>query len=135
MASSRPNTAASTITTGRRASRRARALSLVAVTLLLGLLPSAALAASEPTAGYKTAPTTPKTTPSKGVAPSKEEKPATGANEPPPATSPAPASEKASTLPFTGFDLRWDIGVGLLLIAAGVSIVVLQRRQRRDSAR
>jgi hypothetical protein len=106
-----------------------------ALALALALLPSAAIAASEPTAGYKTAPTKPTTTPSSGVAPSKEEKPATSTNEPAPATSTAPASEKASTLPFTGFDLRWDIGIGLLLIAAGVSIVVVQRRQRRDSAR
>ena len=27
------------------------------------------------------------------------------------------SSEKASTLPFTGFDLRWDVGFGLLLMA------------------
>jgi hypothetical protein len=29
-------------------------------------------------------------------------------------------------------DLRWSIVVGLLLIGAGFSIVVLQRRERRD---
>jgi len=98
----------------------------LAVVLALALAPGVALAASEPTSGYKQTPTVSKTTPSKAVEPSKEaEKP----------KEVAPTSEKATSLPFTGFDLRWDIGLGLLLIAAGVSIVVLQRRQRRDSQR
>jgi hypothetical protein len=128
-------------------------LPLVAL-LALALVPGAALAA-EPTSGYGTtststtptsgystttpAPTTTPTTPSKGVAPSKEaEKPTstTPASETAPAkTSTAPTSEKASTLPFTGFDLRWDIGFGLLLMLTGFSIVLVQRRQRRDSGR
>jgi hypothetical protein len=38
-------------------------------------------------------------------------------------------------LPFTGFDLRWTIGGGVLLIAMGFSIVTAQRRQRRDTGR
>jgi len=53
------------------------------------------------------------------------------ASEPAPTTSTAPSTEKASTLPFTGFDLRWDIGFGLLLTISGFSIVLRQRRQRR----
>jgi uncharacterized surface anchored protein len=108
--------------------------------MALALLPSAAIAASEPTAGYKETPTVSKTTPTTGVSPSKEaEKPSstTPAKETAPAstTSTPTTGEKATTLPFTGFDLRWDIALGLLLVAAGVSIVVLQRRQRRDSRR
>jgi hypothetical protein len=45
-----------------------------------------------------------------------------------------PAKEaKASTLPFTGFDLRWSVAIGLVLMCAGFSIVAVQRRQRRRS--
>jgi hypothetical protein len=135
--------------------RRLSILPLVAL-LALALIPGAAVAA-EPTSGYGTTSTsttptsgygtttptpttTTTTTPSKGVAPSKEaEKPTstTPASETAPAkTSTTPTtSEKASTLPFTGFDLRWDIGFGLLLMLAGFSIVLVQRRQRRDSGR
>jgi hypothetical protein len=40
-----------------------------------------------------------------------------------------------STLPFTGFDLRWTIGAGLLLLGMGFSIVTVQRRQRRETGR
>lgn len=46
-----------------------------------------------------------------------------------PTKTSAPA--KGSTLPFTGFDLRWTVGFGLLLMGAGASIVAMQRRQRR----
>jgi hypothetical protein len=130
MASSRPSTVS-----GERARKGSsgiwRGLTVVAVLLALALLPSVALGASEPTSGYKQTPTVGKTTPSSGVAPSKEEK-TTPKETAPASESTAPAAEKATTLPFTGFDLRWDIGLGLLLIAAGVSIVVLQRRQRRE---
>jgi cytoskeletal protein RodZ len=155
MASSRPRTvgAAPMRKGSSRILRRLSILPLVAL-LALALVPGAALAA-EPTSGYGTtststtptsgystttpAPTTTPTTPSKGVAPSKEaEKPTstTPASETAPAkTSTAPTSEKASTLPFTGFDLRWDIGFGLLLMITGFSIVLVQRRQRRDSGR
>jgi hypothetical protein len=38
-------------------------------------------------------------------------------------------------LPFTGFDLRWTIGGGVLLIAMGLSLVTAQRRQRRGTGR
>ncbi len=156
MASSRPRTAgAAPMRKGSsRILRRLSILPLVAL-LALALVPGAAVAA-EPTSGYGTtststtptsgygtttpAPTTTTTTPSKGVAPSKEaEKPSstTPASETAPTkTSTTPTtSEKASTLPFTGFDLRWDLGFGLLLMLAGFSIVLVQRRQRRDSGR
>lgn len=140
MASSRPQTAAAApMRTGSsRVWRRISMLALVA--LALALVPAVAVAA-EPTSGYGTTPTTTtktNTSPSKGVEPSKEaEKPTTStpASEPAPATSTAPSTEKASTLPFTGFDLRWDIGFGLLLMLAGFSIVLLQRRQRRERGR
>jgi hypothetical protein len=102
--------------------------------------------AAEPTTGYgqepKTTTTTttatppPTTTPSTGTLPAKEaEKPATAekATEPAKTSSAPTTTEKAGTLPFTGFDLRWDIGIGLLLMGAGFSIVAVQRRQRRDS--
>jgi len=49
--------------------------------------------------------------------------------EPPPKLVVDPV--KASKLPFTGFDLRWDIGGGLLLMGAGFSLVAAQRRHRR----
>ena len=156
MASSRPRTAgAAPMRKGSsRILRRLSILPLVAL-LALALVPGAAVAA-EPTSGYGTtststtptsgygtttpAPTTTTTTPSKGVAPSKEaEKPSptTPASETAASkTSTTPTtSEKASTLPFTGFDLRWDLGFGLLLMLAGFSIVLVQRRQRRDSGR
>jgi cytoskeletal protein RodZ len=156
MASSRPRTvgAAPMRKGSSRIMRRLSILPLVAL-LALALVPGAAVAA-EPTSGYGTTststtptsgygtttptPTTSTTTPSKGVAPAKEaEKPSatTPASETAPAkTSTTPTTgEKASTLPFTGFDLRWDIGFGLLLMLAGFSIVLVQRRQRRDSGR
>lgn len=44
-------------------------------------------------------------------------------------------SRKASTLSFTGFDLRWTIGIGLLLMGAGFNIVTVLRRQRRNIGR
>ena len=44
-------------------------------------------------------------------------------------TSPSKAAK--TTLPFTGLDLRWTIGVGLLLIGSGLVIVGAQYRHRR----
>jgi len=111
-------------------SRGLSALSVVALLALALLLPGTALAA-EPTAGYNQEPNKPKTTsttPTTGTSPSKE------AAKPTPSSEPAPASTstpKASTLPFTGFDLTWDIGFGLLLMGAGCSILAMLRRQRR----
>jgi cytoskeletal protein RodZ len=152
MASSRPRSAGAA-STRRGPSSVLGELSLASfvVMLALALAPGAALAA-EPTSGYTTTtppttgttPTTPatttttKTTPSTGTLPSKEaEKPTTStpSTEPSPektSSTPTTTTAKSGTLPFTGFDLRWDIGLGLLLIAAGFSIVVMQRRQRRD---
>jgi len=120
------------------------------------LLPSTAVAAEPGTSGYgygsqepnkPSTPTTPAattpatttpattTTPKTGTLPSKEsEKPTTPTSETEPEkTSSTPT--KASTLPFTGFDLRWDIGFGVVLLGAGFSILAMQRRQRRGSSR
>ena len=136
----------------RGSSRAWRRLSVVPVALLLAaalLGPDTAVAA-EPTSGYsqtaptpKTTPSTPaKTTPTTGTSPSKEEKttpsketaPSTSTSTTPTSTTSA-SKEKASTLPFTGFDLRWALGVGVLLLATGFSIVLVERRQRRRAGR
>ncbi len=130
MASSRPHTEGA-VSMRSGTSGLVRRLSAISALLLLALalaLPGAAFAASEPTAGYNQTPTTPKT----GTSPSKEEKPA---SEPAAEKTTTPTTEKASTLPFTGFDLRWSLAVGVLLMGAGFSIVAVQRRQRRDSHR
>jgi len=156
VASSRPRKAGATPLS--RGSRGCRRLSVVPIVLLLAaalFLPASASAA-ESTSGYSqtvptpkttpttpaTTPTTPATTPTTGTSPSKEEK--TTPEKPTPTKEAAPTSttsttptseskEKASTLPFTGFDLRWSIGIGVLLISAGFSIVLLERRRRGSS--
>jgi uncharacterized surface anchored protein len=43
------------------------------------------------------------------------------------------SAPKAKKLPFTGFDLRWTLGFGLLLTCAGFSIVAAQRHRRERS--
>ena len=137
MASSRPRTpGAAPIRRGASSVLRA-ALGLPVVLLLAAalLLPGTAVAA-EPSSGYNQEPNTPKTTPATGTSPSKESSEPTSTT---PATEAAPTSTtstaKASTLPFTGFDLRWDVGFGVLLLGAGISILAMQRRQRRRSER
>jgi hypothetical protein len=139
VASSRPQIADAPARSRRAPWRTARGLaSALAIAVALAAVPGTALAASgtSPKSGYEQEPNTPKTTPKSGTAPSKEsEKPSTTpTTEPAPTTTPTTSEspEKAKTLPFTGFDLRWEIGLALLLIAAGASIVVLQRRQRRS---
>jgi hypothetical protein len=70
-----------------------------------------------------------------GLSTYNETKTTTSAAEPTqstaPATATAPAKElpKTSTLPFTGLDLGNVVLVGFLLIGAGTSIVVVQRRR------
>ena len=137
IASSRPQTA--TAESVRRGSPRAlRPLLALPIALLLAVAvvaPTTAFAA-ETGSGYNqkpptpTTPTTTKTSttpePKSGTSPVKEE-------VPPAKTSTVPTTESAKTLPFTGFDLRWTVGIGLLLIGAGFSIVTVQRRQRRNS--
>jgi uncharacterized surface anchored protein len=140
MASSRPrNVGAAPM--GRGSSGVLRRLSIVPVVLVLALIviaPSTAFAASETTTGYTQEPNKPKeepktettpTTESSTPEPAKEVSPSTSTT---PASSTSPSAEKASTLPFTGFDLRWSLGIGLLLLVSGFSIVTVQRRQRRS---
>jgi hypothetical protein len=135
MASSRPQTVGAA-PIGRGSSRALRglwALSTVALLALALLLPGAAVAA-EPTAGYNQEPNKPKTTttPKTGTSPSKEA--ATPTVEAAPTSSTPTTSEKATTLPFTGLDLRWDVGFSLVLMGAGLSILVMLRRQRRHGS-
>src|ERR1700730_16997727 len=62
-----------------------------------------------------------------GTSPSKEKTTPEKTETPTTSKSTAPTSEtKAATLPFTGLDLRWTLGMGLLLVGAGFSIVVMQ---------
>ena len=120
----------------KRSSRASRRLLVLPIALLLAVAlvaPTTALAAGstskEGLSGYSQ---TPK--PTSGTSPSKET--STPKKETAPAkttTTPTTESAKAKTLPFTGFDLRWTIGVGLLLMGVGFSIVTVQRRQRRDT--
>ena len=137
MASSRPQTLGAA-STGRGSTGIVRRFSLLSVLLLMAIAlvgPSTALATGESTYGSK--PNTP-TTPKTGTSPSKESsspKTSTPTSETSPsttATTPTTEAEKTSTLPFTGFNLSWSVGIGLLLMGAGFSIVVVQRRQRRE---
>jgi cytoskeletal protein RodZ len=87
------------------------------------------------TTGYNQTPPSAGTSPSKeksapAKAPAKEVAPATKSSVPT-----TTKSTKASTLPFTGFDLRWTVGIGLLLMGMGFLIVMVQRRQRRSTGR
>jgi hypothetical protein len=114
----------------------------VAFALAMALVvPTAAFAAEEGLSNYNNKPTTSSSTPTPapatGTSPSKESStptkttaPETSSTEP--STTSEPTAKKASTLPFTGFDLRWTIGAGVILLAMGFSIVTVQRRQRRS---
>jgi hypothetical protein len=107
----------------------------VALLLAIALAaPMTALGATSTSKENGYSQTAPAPKPSTGTSPSKES--STPAKETSPATtSAAPAAEtsKAKTLPFTGFDLRLTVGIGVLLMAAGFSIVTVQRRHRRDT--
>jgi hypothetical protein len=134
MASSRPQTAG-TSTTRSGSSRVLRRLMILPVVLALAVAPAAPVLAASTGSTYNNSEAK-KPTPNSGTSPSKATKtpaktvsPATTSSTPATTTKPA----KASTLPFTGFDLRWTVGAGLLLVGAGGSILVMQRRQRRDS--
>jgi hypothetical protein len=123
----------------RRAARRGSVALSVALALMLPASP--ALAATTGTSGYKQEPPKPTTTPKSGTAPSKEAttpstttpkaatEPTTTSTTPTPTQTVSPSESK---LPFTGLNLTWVVGGGLLLLGAGLSLRVLQRRQRYD---
>ncbi len=114
--------------------RRLTLLPMILLLCMALLAPGSALAAEESntSSGYNQEPNKPKT----GTSPSKEaEEPAAS---PSAETTPTTTSEPEATtktLPYTGFDLRWSFGLGLLLMGAGFSIVAVQRRQRREGGR
>ncbi len=139
VASSRPRTAGASRMRIGSARTAGGLVTLVAVLLMTFalVLPSGALAAGESTSGYNQKPAT---TPTTGTAPSKEVKTGAPAGEEPAKATSSPTTSsstgttpKSSTLPFTGFDLRWSLALGLLLVGAGFSIVAIQRRERRGS--
>ena len=128
-----------------RGSRFARRELLALPAVLALLIPAApAFAAtstgtsSNGTSGYgQTAPTpTTKTEPKKEVEPSKEASKTTPSTTVEPAkeptTTPTTTTPKASTLPFTGLNLTWVVGAGVLLLGAGLSIrLALRTRSGR----
>jgi hypothetical protein len=126
-----------------RRSRRVARRALLAVPIALAVaIPAPALAqttgtTTSATSGYGTKPpVTTNAEPNSGTAPSKEATTPKSAPEPT-STTPATSTEPAkagtapaaeSKLPFTGLDLRWVVGAGLLLLAGGLSIRLTQRR-------
>jgi cytoskeletal protein RodZ len=157
VASSRPQAAEAALM--RRGSSRAwrRVVILpVALSLAVALMASTTAFAAETTTGYsqtppapttKTTPTgttpsstTPSSTtpaPTTGTSPSKESSTPTTTTAPTTTTTPATTASPttAKSLPFTGFDLRWTVGIGIVLMGMGFSIVTMQRRQRRGTRR
>jgi uncharacterized membrane protein len=127
--------------TRRRVVRRELLALPAALALLIPSAPALAQTStgtsSTGTSGYNQKPPTPKTEtqPKQETAPSKEATtPTTTTPSPTTTTEPETAaapSPKASTLPFTGLDLRWVVGAGVLLLAAGFSIRLTQRRNLR----
>jgi hypothetical protein len=73
----------------------------------------------------KPKPRTSETSPSEEVPRPEQERPVSQQAEPPPPQS-LPA--RSARLPFTGWDLRWQLGFALLVIGAGAAILGLQRR-------
>jgi hypothetical protein len=133
MASSRPLTAGAA-PAGRGTARVRAGLLLLPVLLLMAFAlatPGAAVAAGTSTteSGYKQEPNAPKE--KEGSGPSKESTTPTSTTP----TSAAAPEKAAPTLPFTGFDMRWALAFGLLLMGSGLTIVVVQRRQRGNGSR
>jgi hypothetical protein len=129
---------------GRRRFARRELLALPAMlALLMGAAPALAQAAagtsSTGTSGYNQKPPTPTTTTEakKEVEHSNEKEAAkttpTTTTEPAVTpTTPTTTTAKASTLPFTGLNLTWVLGAGVLLLAAGLSIrLALRTRASR----
>jgi cytoskeletal protein RodZ len=144
----------------RKGSPRARKLVVlsVAFALMMALVSPAAVFAAEETSPYNSKPPTttttstppptststptPTPTPTSGTSPEKSSStpekstaPEKKKEEPTKETAPTTTAKKATSLPFTGFDLRWTIAAGIVLLATGFSIVTMQRRQRRSNGR
>jgi hypothetical protein len=132
-----PSTAKAATDSGRSQRRRTMRRGLLALPLALVLIVGGASTAiaAEPTSGYSQTSPAPKTTPTpKGeAAPTKtsstaSKEPTSTSSTPSSSTEPtATTAAKASTLPFTGLDLRWVILAGVLLVGMGMSIVLVQR--------
>jgi len=148
VASSRPQKAdAAPSRKGSSSALRKLAVLPVAFALMMAfVLPTGAFAAEEGLSNYNNKPATTETTkttpPASGTSPEKAEStptkttaPEEKAKEPAKTTTTTSEPAKASTLPFTGFDLRWTVAAGVLLLAMGFSIVVAQRRQGRKGER
>jgi hypothetical protein len=130
---------------GFRSRRRFARRALLALPAALALMVPAAPAfaatsvgtSSTGTSGYNQKPPTPttKTEPKKEVEPSKEAAKTTPTVTPEPAkettTTPTTTTPKASTLPFTGLNLTWVVGAGVLLLGAGLSIRLALRTRAR----
>ncbi len=128
VASSRPQTEGRTVGGSPRAWRRRIALPLALLVAMALLVPTAALAASGTTGEGLSTYNETKTTSSAAAEPAAATAPSTAA---------APAKElpKTSTLPFTGLNLGNVIIVGVLLMGAGFSIVIVQRRRAGNAGR
>jgi hypothetical protein len=140
MASTQPKT-------GSESSRVAHKLCAAAL-VLAALWPAAATASAatettsgEPTSGYsQTTPAfeqppppkapTSRTLPKAGEKPYYETSPS---KELPEHERDVPRENtgKASALPFTGFNLRWELGLGLVALGTGVWIATASRRRQR----
>lgn len=118
----------------RRHPRRGLLRSLLAALAALALV--AALAApalaAEPTSGYTNTTTAKKEVlPTKTTTtPKKEVEPTTTTTTPTKTLEPTATTAKVSTLPFTGLNLTWVVVLGLAMVCAGGSIVIVQRRHR-----
>jgi hypothetical protein len=128
---SRPQTAAAASkNTG--GTRRRTVRGLLALPVALAFLgPVAPALAASSTSGYSQTPPVTKPAPANGTGPSTSSSPAKTTT---PTSTAAPSSAAAapsssSTLPFTGLDLRWIVGGGVLLIAGGLSIRMMQRKE------
>lgn len=138
-----PSTAKAAATeSGRSRRRRTMRRGLLALPLALVLMvggTTMALAA-DPTSGYGGNTPATKTPPPKGEAaptttsstPSQESTTATPTSRTEPT---ATTAAKATTLPFTGLDLRWMILAGVLLVGMGMSIVLVQRGRGGNASR
>lgn len=140
-----PSTAKAATASGRAQRRRTMRRGLLALPLALLLIVGGASTAiaAEPTSGYSQTSPAPKTTPTpKGeAAPTKtsstaSKEPTSTSSTPSSSTEPtATTAKKASTLPFTGLDLRWIIIAGVLLVGMGMSIVLVQRGRDGSASR